>query len=472
MSIEKVNFGRLEAESDRDLAAYFVDTGVLDRIATGQRQFIIGRKGSGKTALFAHTEESRLGTAIKRLDFDDYSWEAHKTLKEEGVFSEAAYMGSWRFTLLMAIIDHFAENGKKTLKSTAAKIRFKIYGKERPDWKEFLFDRLRRLRRLDLPQIEGIGGLGGIEFDESTSDTVLVTGLSRWSKLLMEFVKRNYRECPISLFLDRLDDAWDASPESKALLVGALKAAREVNIELGMRGTPPPVLIFLRTDIFDLLMFNDKMKMSQDIEYLDWDEDSLCRVLEARITASLNVSINKAWATAFSLSSMRQRATIRSYMTRRTMYRPRDIIRFALCCQDVAKKKGHSIIETNDVYDGEVRYSQEMFDELVDEMHKQIPDAKEIMEVLREVEAQRFVESDWIDAYKRRNPEADDNQAKAALNTLFEFSIVGVPKPGGRSGGTKFQFRFEDRLLRPNFSSKMVAHSGLKKVLSLKDRGA
>lgn len=472
MTITKINFGRLEAESDRNLSEYFIDTGVLDRISSGQRQFIIGRKGSGKTALFKNTESERLGRPIIRMDFDDYSWEAHKKLKEEGVFAEAAYQGSWRFTLLMAILDHLAENSDASTKKKASTIRSRLYGKERPKWSEVLFDKFRRLRRLDLPDIEGLGGLGGIEFEESKDESILATGFSRWSRSLLIFIKANYSSYPVTLFLDRLDDAWDASDESKALLVGALKAAREINLELGERGSPPPVLVFLRTDIFDLLQFNDKMKMAQDIEYLDWDEVSLMKILEARIAASLGIDRSKAWPAAFSQSPMRQRASIRSYMTRRTMYRPRDIIRFAICCQDMASKNKHKIIETDDVYEGEERYSQETFDELIDEMHKQISDAREILEVLREVEAQRFKELQWIGAYQRRFPGTSTTEAKNALKVLFDFSVVGVPRSGGRSGGTKFQFRYEDRLLRPNFTSQMVVHSGLKKVLSLRDRGA
>lgn len=472
MTIQQVNFGRLDAESDRDLADYFVDTGVLDRIANGQRQLVIGRKGSGKTALFAHTDEEKLKRPIARLDFGNYSWEAHRKLKEEGVFSEAVYQGSWRFTFLMVMVDHLAEHGDAATKKAATAIRTKLYGKDKPSWKEFLFDRFRRLRRLDLPEIEGVAGLGGIEFDAKDDDRILATGLSRWSQSLLTFVKKHYPTRPVTLFLDRLDDAWDASEDSKALLVGALKAAREINLVLSAKGSPSAVLVFLRTDIFDLLLFNDKMKMAQDIEYLDWDEDSLCKVLEARIAKSLGISKTKAWLSAFSDDPMRQRATIRSYMTRRTMYRPRDMIRFALCCQETAIAAKHQIVETVDVYDGEIRYSQEMFDELIDEMHKQVTDAREIMEVLREVESQRFMERDWLDAYSRRFPSSTEAHAKAALGTLFDFSVVGVPKAGGRSGGTKFKFRYEDRLLRPNFTAQMVVHSGLKKVLSMKDRGA
>lgn len=472
MEIQQVNFGRLDAESDRDLADYFVDTGVLDRIAAGQRYLIIGRKGSGKTALFAHTDERKFGCPIQRLDFGDYSWDAHRKLREEGVFGEAAFQGSWRFTLLMIIVDHLAEHGDTKTKKAASTIRTKLYGRERPTWKEMLFDKLRRLRRLDLPEIEGMGGLGGIEFDDSSSDAVLATGFSRWSQGLLPFVAEHFPACPVSLFLDRLDDAWDASDDSKAVLVGALKAAREINLALAQKGKAPAVILFFRTDIFDLLLFNDKMKMAQDIEYLDWDEDSLCEILEARIASSLGITKTKAWSAAFSGSSMRQRATIRSYITRRTMYRPRDMIRFALCCQEKAISANHQVVETGDVYDGETRYSQEMFDELIDEMHKQVPNARDMMEVLREVEAQRFKEKDWIEAYARRFPKSSESEAKSALGVLFEFSVVGVPKAGGRGGGTKFQFRYEDRLLRPNFTSQMVVHSGLKKVLSLKDRGA
>jgi hypothetical protein len=134
--------------------------------------------------------------------------------------------------------------------------------------------------------------------------------------------------------------------------------------------------------------------------------------------------------------------------------------------------KGHEVIETEDVYDGESQYSSDTYGELLDEMHKQVPESADLMQILRSIETQRFKAKDWISWYTKKFPMSVEQDAIDKLGILFDYSIVGIPKAGGRSGGTVFQFKYEDRLLTPNFGAEMVVHFGLKKVLSLKDRGA
>ena len=113
-----------------------------------------------------------------------------------------------------------------------------------------------------------------------------------------------------------------------------------------------------------------------------------------------------------------------------------------------------------------------VYNELDDEMHKQLPRARESLQVLRDMEQQRFSFADWLKALRIRHPSGREADAIARLKELFDYSVVGVQKIGGRTGGTKFQFVYEDRLLQPNFNAQMVVHFSLKKALTLKDRGA
>ena len=138
MAVAKVEFGRLDAENEEHLLEYFVDTGVVDRIATGERQYIIGRKGSGKTALFRRLGPERVGHTVLWLEFTDYSWEAHKALAEEGVPLESSYVASWRFTYLMSMVSHWAQEGKGAVKKKGKRIVESLYGTENPPWYQLL----------------------------------------------------------------------------------------------------------------------------------------------------------------------------------------------------------------------------------------------------------------------------------------------------------------------------------------------
>jgi hypothetical protein len=164
MSVAKVDFGRVDAESEKDtLEAYFIDTGVLGKLRDGRKHFVIGRKGSGKTALFQLANLKTLGQKDIPLDFSHYPWELHKYIRESGLAPESAYVASWRFTFLANACRFWAENATPPIQRQAADYLTRIYGKDKPGFLEMLFDGFRRIRRVDLPSVEGLGSLGGIE---------------------------------------------------------------------------------------------------------------------------------------------------------------------------------------------------------------------------------------------------------------------------------------------------------------------
>lgn len=469
MSIADVDFGRVDAEGETNLVDYFVDTGVLSRIKSGRKQYIVGRKGSGKTALFILASEEQLGRTVIQLDFADYAWESHKQIHEAGLSAESAYTASWRFTFLMAVCDYWRKHATGEVSKRAANYYRNIYGNEQPRTLEFLVDKFRRVRRIDLPSIEGVFSMGGIEFDEREAGPMLATSISQWSKEIFDFVKEYYDNFPFTITLDRLDDGWDATEESKMLLVGVLKAARDFNQALRRPNQPPAVLTFLRSDIFNEIRFNDKNKIVADIEYLEWTESKLIDVISTRIGRSLHCDIQGAWDRVFSGIEMRQRASIQSYILKRTMWRPRDIIAFCIHCQEVATEQGHDIVETTDVYQAEDRFSRHIYDELDDEMGKQFPEARDALQTIRDMGLTRFRLQNWVKAAIRRNPQITEDQARQRLQALFDYSVVGVPRRGGIVRGTSFQFVYHDRLLEPNFESEMIVHPSLKKHLGLKD---
>ncbi|RYU79896.1 P-loop ATPase, Sll1717 family [Hymenobacter persicinus] len=472
MALIDVDFGRVDAESDSNLKEYFVDTGVLNRISQGSRQFIIGRKGSGKTALFQQAESVLNNTSIVRLEFSDYSWEAHKAIKELGLPQENAYTSSWIFTFLISACREWTNSKFPGIRDGAQSLLKRIYNNAEAGALELLVDKLRRIRKLDLPNAGDIGGLGGFELDDAPEGAKLARAANVWNKELLKFAQLVYPQDPVTILVDRLDDGWDATQEIRDMLAGAIKAARDLNIKLAIHNKPRAVIIFLRSDIFAELKFNDKNKISGDIEYLEWDNKSLQDVVNERISKSLSVSRNEAWDLVFSPEQMRQRAFINSYLLKRTMQRPRDIIAFCTFCRDAALKAEHERIETTDVYNGERGYSRHIYDELTDEMHKQVEDHEFLFKALRLLGYSRFIFQEWLEAVQRIRRKASAAEAEKHLKTLFDFGVVGVPKVGGKGGGTFFEFIYQDRFLEPRFGGNLVVHHALRKHLDLKDAKA
>lgn len=467
-----LNFGEVDAESDTRLAEFFVDTGVLNRLGDGSRQFVIGRKGSGKTALFQQAQTTLKGTHTIPMEFSEYAWEQHKAVKELGLPAEGTYTASWAFTFLIASCNAWRASQNPDIAKAANAVYEKIFGAESTGALGALFDKLKRLRRLDLPNAGDLGGLGGFELEEVPDGSRLARAANLWNQKLLELADMVYRLEPTTVLVDRLDDGWDATQDIRDMLAGAIKAARMLNLRYGRANSPRPVLVFLRSDIYSELNFNDKNKLSGTIEYLEWHDEELLLVVKQRIAKSLGIPQSSSWDQVFSPEQMRQRAFISSYMLKRTMQRPRDIIAFCKFCRDSAVKEGHTRIETSDIYEGETGYSRHVFDELADEIHKQVPGFASLFKSLRLLGYTRFKFASWLEAEKRLQPAISENEAEHRLKTLFDFGVIGVPKVGGRKGGSTFEFAYQDRYLDPRFDSDLVVHPSLRKQLSLRDATA
>ena len=134
------------------------------------------------------------------------------------------------------------------------------------------------------------------------------------------------------LLFDQLDIGWDFSDETKQLLIGLILAARDVVRAAEGAGKQVHVVVFLRSDIYEPLRFEDKNKISPSVVELRWNEQRLRELVSKRIDASANGT----WEDVFTGDQMRSRVSQLSYIVKRTMLRPRDMIQFCVHAKTAA----------------------------------------------------------------------------------------------------------------------------------------
>lgn len=460
--LARIDFGRLDAESDPRLLDYFLVTGTVKAAEHGAK-LVIGRKGSGKTALFTHLKHN-LPTVTIDLDLFDYVFEVHKGLIEAGLTAERAYVASWKLLIYAAVFGALRDEMEATLRTRGDKaVEALGLGGNATRFHPIL-NWLKRVRRLDIPTVAGTGG-GGLELGDDQSG-VLTAETVRWLDELGSVLQAEVELNPVTVLIDRLDDAWDGSRESLHLLGGAIRATRDVAIAWG-QPSPAPVITFLRTDLWEKLSFNDKNKMSQDIIYLDWTPEQLSEVVDLRVHNSLGTAVGTGWERAFTTEEMRQRAGARTYMTKRTMGRPRDIVAFAIFAKEAAVTSGHARIEAADIYEGEKKYSKHILGELRDEIERHVADYTAVTNSLKTIGKRNFAQDEWLTACERNGLAKDD--AEQALDQLFEASAVGVHGAGGWRGGSGTTYRYQDRHLRSGPNAVLQVHLALVRELGLKD---
>lgn len=221
-----MNFGRLDAESDENLEQYFVETGAVSRVAEG-KSLVLGRKGAGKTALFKHLKRSLNSTqTVVDLDLDGYYFKSHKRLVESGVDQSHSYTNAWKLVLYTAMLGELSQELSKDQKKELDRIFAELAVADNRSTFQKIVDWLKNIKSIDLPKVDGLFDLGGIEFN--STDEGFTDRFVECSRSIEQLALSVIKEHPVTVLVDRLDDGWDGSEESKNFIIGALRGSSPV----------------------------------------------------------------------------------------------------------------------------------------------------------------------------------------------------------------------------------------------------
>jgi hypothetical protein len=132
------------------------------------------------------------------------------------------------------------------------------------------------------------------------------------------------------LLVDRLEELWTNDPDSDAMVIGLLLAVKQ----LPQRFEGVRCVVFLRSDIYDLLEFGERDKLPGEEMRIDWNRGALQEVLRARASSSWGRDIAPAelWGSIFpSVVDVRRTG---DYLIDHTLMRPRDVIQLANRCRE------------------------------------------------------------------------------------------------------------------------------------------
>lgn len=477
------NFGAIDADADELLRVCFQDHPAYLAAKNNKKFLILGRKGSGKTAIFKRflTERSAHEFAYGH-SFDDYPWQHHDLQAQTGVPEERRYFHSWKYLTLMGLakillnVDQSQPWSDDSFDSVQALEDFVVdsYGTRDPDVRQ-LFSPDKELR---------FKGTFKLPFVEVSGERVRIKDLpphiQEVNRVIQEHILRALNpDNSYYICFDQLDLGFAKSdaPYSQRL-IGLILAARDLFLSARERGKKLNVVIFLRDDIYQDLQFEDKNKVTENFsELVEWGESggglTLKRLMESRFSRVLsdNSHPHITWDMVFDENrEMPSRQTKYKHICDRTFLRPRDIIKF---CNEVLKQYKNPHFQTGSQFDNQVihearsGYSDYLLNELDDEIAKHVPQYKEYLEVVKELGSVQFSLDNFSETWSRRASLTGVDPV-FALGQLFEFSVVGYLKPGGRGGGSEYVWRYRDPRARFNSSSEVFrVHPGFKEALDL-----
>src|SRR4051794_3465690 len=154
---------------------------------------------------------------------DAYAWGALKEYREQGILAEQAHTNAWKLTLAITIaseltsLEHTWGGESATAIKTLGQFLRENYGGEEVDLKSAAAKLLTGLKSFNLSAFGfGVGYSGKDGGDERLLTPAVI-------EQLLELVGVCVADLAVVVLLDRLDDSWDGSEESKTLLIGLLR---------------------------------------------------------------------------------------------------------------------------------------------------------------------------------------------------------------------------------------------------------
>jgi hypothetical protein len=278
---------------------------------------------------------------------------------------------------------------------------------------------------------------------------------ARVSEILHDAMLRDLRQLlgevlhPLSrvaILIDNLDKAWGRAEDIKYLsdlLRGLLEVSARIPKDFAQsshwrKRVNLSLSVFLRSDIFSKILDYTLERDKLPYELIVWaDHQLLLRIVEERLLVSLNHRGEErdVWADFFTSHVCGQ--SLKEFIERYTISRPRDVILLIKTAMADAVNRGHLRVEEEDFVSAREKYSQFAFDALLAEDDPEIGKLEEVLISFAgspPVLTQRDVE----DAIRRAG--LVGNEVEHYLDLLCDVNFLGI---GTLSG--EFVFPWDER---------------------------
>jgi energy-coupling factor transporter ATP-binding protein EcfA2 len=366
--VSRLYFGRDNAERDMAeglLRDGFLQTQAYEAALSGRKTLVIGRKGSGKSAIcmqLAGGMERASRTSL--VTPDDTAGEELRRFELQGLTIQMAKSLIWRYIFAVQaaryLVVHAKDSHKKKIRSVRALGRFlKQNGETEVDG---FYDRvLSGVSGLQTSiSLEAFGIKGSMDFSKGQSEGARA---SKQLEVIEQGVARTFADLkcvqqhePFLILVDQIEQVWSGDADSSAMVKGLLLAGHHV---AGTTyGGALRCVLFLRSDIYDALDFGEGDKFHGDEMRISWTAPQLgeMALLRARTSLGLSLAEDELWGEVFPGEVNGEE--VRHYLFSRSLPRPRDVIQFLNACRDQAHSLAHRKIVEQDVIDATQQFSE------------------------------------------------------------------------------------------------------------------
>lgn len=392
--LEKVTFGASAAENEfRELAEYYLDTEQFHRALRGEVRIVIGRKGAGKTAIFAQVRDrTRQNSQNVVLDLlpDGYQLLKFKemVLKFLGAGSlEHTITAFWEYLLLLEICHKLIQ--KDRIDHTRDRRLFQPYrdlaNLYQTDEYVVEGDFSERLSTLLQQITDDYQAKYESEMERSLKQKEVTELLYRHDVNalrghVVDYLRHKDR---VVILFDNIDKGWPTHGLSSAdvsIVRALLEATRKLERQFGRNEIRCSALTFLRNDVYELLVRETPDRGKEGHVALDWsDRDLLREMIRRRLLYSgmLDSPFEELWPRICASHVAGEESS--QFLIDRCLMRPRALIDLANYCLGFAVNLGHTKIQVSDIEKGLAAFSADLVRDIGYEISDVFPEAENVL---------------------------------------------------------------------------------------------
>lgn len=480
--LSDIGIGDPAAENEfGNLSRYFLKSATFVAATKGTVRTIVGRKGAGKTALWARIR-SYLG-GVGRVVIVDLKPEGYQLvrLREEVLehlsFGQKLHLATafWEYLLLLEIaakivdVDTTVHTRNPKLTEGYQNLAELISTHTELGDTDFS-ERLHNL---------SVGLAGDLSADrdfmqgnfngQSLTNKIYSIDIKRLRNTLFAYLKE--KDSTWVLF-DNLDRGWPVHGLEEVdfvILRALIDAARKLERSFSKSKLDLHTIVFIRDDIYSELVTRTSDFGKEQPHRIDWkDPDQLREFLRLRLSDNEELKDGdffEIWGKVFCSHYNGEETS--QFIIERSMMRPRNLLNLINHCRSVAINMRHQTIEEVDIEKGLRAYSTDLLVELSRELEDVLPAYDTLLWDFVQ-SSQRLSRADIFEILKRSGVEEIENER--VVERLVYYGFIGIVLE--EEDKYIYDFNYEMKLFLANVrrhssSTTFCIHPAFRESLSL-----
>jgi nucleoside 2-deoxyribosyltransferase len=439
--LQTLDLGASSAENEmRTLAGYYLSTDAFLKSLRGEAHLVVGRKGSGKSAIFLQIRDRERGRDPTNNIVLDLKPEGYKLVKfketvlrflREGTLQHTV-TAFWNYILLLEICykilekdhkrhlhDHRLHDGYKRLETL-----YNVYDYfSEGDFSERIGNLLEKIQseyQFKYGEREGI--------NLTTPQVTELLYRHDVKKLEIEITNYMQYKGVLWLLFDNVDKGWPTTGlthEDLTIIRCLIEASRKIEREFDKHDVTVNTVVFLRNDVYELLVQDTSDRGKEGNVMLDWtDQDLLKELVRLRIVANglgEDAPLQRVWP-LICIPHFRGEDSLQ-YLIDRSLMRPRFLLNLIAQCKASAVNLRHARIEEQDIEKGLAAFSVDVLTDVEFEMNDVSPGAGDSLYAF--IDAGTSLTSEDV-ARLLKSAGIKESDAPNIINLLLWYGFLGV----------------------------------------------